>query len=178
MSVFDSVSYLLVTHKVWLIMQYFGAPLPMVVCFPSYMLMTWLLRKWSYRFCISEAASSIWVWNERFSFLRYFLGTEVAYSSRGYLLSQQKYIANHLDHATLSDPATPTSSSVSTPLELHLKLRRDDDTQPTWYQELVESLVYLSATRPDISYAIHVLGQFGSAPTSVHYATLFRVRYL
>ena len=48
-------------------------------------------------------------------FFRYFLGIEVAYSSRGYLLSQQKYIDNLLEHATLSDPATPTSSSVSTP---------------------------------------------------------------
>jgi len=163
-------------------MQYFGAPLPMVLCFSSYMLMTWLLRKWSCRYCISEVASSIWVWNERFSFLRYFLGTEVAYSSRGYLLSQQKYIANLLEYATLSDPATPTSSSVSTPLELHLKLRRGDGTplpQPIQYRKLMGSLIYLYAVRLDISQAIHILGQFGSAPTSVHYATLFRVlRYL
>ena len=33
-------------------------------------------------------------------FLRYFLGIEVAYSSHGYLLSQKRYIADLLDHAT------------------------------------------------------------------------------
>ena len=37
------------------------------------------------------------------------------------------------------------------------------------------SLIYLSATRPDISQDVHVLRQFVSAPTLVHYATLFRV---
>jgi len=36
-------------------------------------------------------------------FLRYFLGIKVAYSFRGYLLSQQKYSADLLDRATLSD---------------------------------------------------------------------------
>ena len=34
------------------------------------------------------------------SFLRYFSDIEIAYSSRGYLLSQQKYIADLLDRAT------------------------------------------------------------------------------
>jgi len=61
-------------------------------------------------------------------FLRYFLGFEIAYSSHAYLLSQQKYIVDLLEHATLSDSATPTSYHVFTPMELHLKLRRDDDT--------------------------------------------------
>ena len=115
-------------------------------------------------------------------FLRYFLGIKVAYSSCGCLLSRQKYIVDLLEHATLNDPTIPTSSSVSTPMELHLKLRRDDDTllpQSAWYRELVGSLIYFSATRPDISQAVHVLSQFVSAPTSVHHAALFRVlRYL
>jgi len=115
-------------------------------------------------------------------FLRYFLDIEVAYSSHGYLLSEQKYIADLLERATLSDPATPTSSPVSTPMELHLKLRHDDGTplpQPTRYRKLVGSLICLSTTRPNISQAVHVLSQFVSAPTLVHYVTLFRVlRYL
>jgi len=37
--------------------------------------------------------------------LRYFLSIEVAYSSRGYLLLQHKYISNILECATLRDPS-------------------------------------------------------------------------
>jgi len=85
---------------------------------------------------------------EDLSFLRYFLVIEVAYSSRDYLLSQQKYIADLLDCATLSDPAVAaTSSSVFTHMKLHLKLRRDDGTplsQPTQYRSLwVLSFIFL-----------------------------------
>src|SRR5436189_999835 len=115
-------------------------------------------------------------------FLRYFLGIEVAYSSRGYLLSQQKYISDILARATIHDPAISTSASCTTPMELHLKLRRDDGTplpHPTRYRELVGSLIYLTATRPDISQAVQVLSQFMHAPTTAHYAALLRVlRYL
>ena len=60
-------------------------------------------------------------------FLCYFLDIQVVYSSRGYLLSQQKY-TDLLERATLSDPATHTSSFISTRIELHLKFRRDDGT--------------------------------------------------
>ena len=55
-------------------------------------------------------------------FLRYFLGIEIAYSSHSLLLSQQKYIADLLDRATMSDPAAFVSSFIFIPMELHPKL--------------------------------------------------------
>ena len=67
-------------------------------------------------------------------------------------------------------------------MELHLQLRPDEGSplsDPTRYRYLVGSLVYLTITRPDIAFAVHVLSQFVSAPTSVHYVQLLRVlRYL
>jgi hypothetical protein len=43
----------------------------------------------------------------------------------------------------------------------------------------VVSLVYLTITRPDIAHVVHMLSQFVSKPTSVHYGHLLRVlRYL
>src|SRR5436190_18199865 len=67
-------------------------------------------------------------------FLRYFLGIEVAYSSCGYLLSQQKCISNLFAWATMHNLLVSASTSVHTPMKLHPKLHRDDDTplpQPT-----------------------------------------------
>ena len=61
-------------------------------------------------------------------FLRYFLGIEIAYVSRGYLLSEQKYLADLIDCATLSDHAAFVSSFVSTSMKLHLNLKLDDGT--------------------------------------------------
>uniref|UniRef100_A0A2N9HB99 Integrase catalytic domain-containing protein n=1 Tax=Fagus sylvatica TaxID=28930 RepID=A0A2N9HB99_FAGSY len=40
---------------------------------------------------------------------------------------------------------------------------------------LVESLVYLTVTRPDISYAVHIVIQFMVAPRSLHYAVVLRI---
>ncbi|XP_058788410.1 secreted RxLR effector protein 161-like [Vicia villosa] len=109
--------------------------------------------------------------------LRYFLGIEVAYSPRGYLLSQSKYIANILEQARLSDNRVAHS-----PLELNVKYAPSDvvpllDT--TLYRTLVGSLVYLTITRPNISYDVHVVSQFVISPTTVHWAAILRIcRYI
>ena len=92
----------------------------------------------------------------------------IAYFSLGYLLSQRKYIFDILERATLRDPSLSYSLFVSTPMELNLKLSRDDGDpllQLIWYRELVGALIYLSATWPDISHVVYVLSQFVSSPT-------------
>jgi hypothetical protein len=67
-------------------------------------------------------------------------------------------------------------------MELNFQLRASDGDplpDPTRYHHLVGSFVYLAVTRPDISYPVHILSQFVSAPTTVHYSHLLRVlRYL
>jgi hypothetical protein len=50
---------------------------------------------------------------------------------------------------------------------------------PTHYHHIVGSLVYLGVIRPDISYSIHIVSQFVSTPTQIHYNHLLCVlRYL
>ena len=109
--------------------------------------------------------------------LRYFLGIEISSTSDGFYISQEKYIQDLLARAALGDERT-----VVTPMELNVQLRASDGDplpNPTRYRHLVGSLVYLAVTRPDISYPVHILSQFVSAPTSVHYSHLLRVlRYL
>lgn len=63
-------------------------------------------------------------------------------------------------------------------MELNLQLCATDGeslADPTRYRHLVGSLVYLGVTRPDISHAVHILSQFVSAHTHIHYSHLLRV---
>ncbi|KAI3780881.1 hypothetical protein L2E82_10874 [Cichorium intybus] len=109
--------------------------------------------------------------------LRYFLGIEVAQSSKGYLLSQTKYISDLFERARLSDNRT-----VDTPLETNARYSPTDGvplSDPSLYRTIVGSLVYLTVTRPDISHAVHVVSQFVTAPTTVHWGAVLRIlRYL
>jgi hypothetical protein len=87
--------------------------------------------------------------------------------------SQEKYIQDLLARAALTDEHT-----VETPMELNVRLRAfDGDPLPdlTRYRHLVWRLVYLAVTRPDTSYHVHILSQFVSATTLVHYSHLLRV---
>ncbi|XP_057444144.1 uncharacterized mitochondrial protein AtMg00810-like [Lotus japonicus] len=96
--------------------------------------------------------------------LRYFLGIEVDYSPRGYLLSQSKYIATILAQARLCDTGT-----VDTPLEMNTQYNSSNGVplkDHTLYRTLVGSLVYPTITRPDIAYAVHVVSQYVSSPTT------------
>ncbi|KAK3010459.1 hypothetical protein RJ639_010668 [Escallonia herrerae] len=109
--------------------------------------------------------------------LRYFLGIEVAYSPKGYLLSQTKYANDILSRAKLTEVKV-----VDTPLELNVKLCLTDSTpldDATLYRQIVGSLVYLTITRPDVAYAVHVVSQFVSAPRSVHWSAVVHIlRYI
>jgi hypothetical protein len=108
--------------------------------------------------------------------LRYSLGIEIFSTPEGFFLSQEKYIQD-LDWASLTDHRT-----AETPIELNVHLKPTDGEpleDPTHYCHIVESLVYLGVTRPDISYSVHILSQFVSAPTQIHYSHILRVlRYL
>ena len=48
-------------------------------------------------------------------------------------------------------------------------------SNPSIYRRLVDNLVYLTVTRSDISYVIHQVSQYLSAPRSTHYAAVLRI---
>jgi transposase InsO family protein len=109
--------------------------------------------------------------------LSYFLGLEITSSDDGFYLTQAKYTSDLLSRAGLTD-----HKILDTPIEFNARLTPSSGEllpDPTLYRQLVGSLVYLTVTRPDISYAVHQVSQFVSAPRSTHYAAVLRIlRYL
>jgi hypothetical protein len=92
-------------------------------------------------------------------------------------LSQFKYIADLLDCARITDKMVEDilidAKAKYTPTD------GDPLPDPSLYWTIVGSLVYLIVTRPDISYAVHIVSQFVSAPTTVHWATVLHIlKYL
>ena len=71
---------------------------------------------------------------------------------------------------------------VEMPMEMNHKLGILPDQAPTdkgHYQRLVGRLIYLSHTRPDISYSVSIVSQFIHAFSEEHMEALYRIlRYL
>jgi len=108
--------------------------------------------------------------------LTYFLGFEIARSHLGINLSQRKYTMD-----LLCETGMLNSSPISTPMNFSTKLHAYGEpvTDPSAYRRLIEKLIYLTNTRPDITYAINQLSQYVSAPTKDHHQVAYRVlRYL
>ena len=86
-------------------------------------------------------------------YLSYFLGLEITHSTDGFYITQAKYVSELLSQAGLTD-----SKIVDTSVELNAHLIPTEGkplSNPFLYRRLVGSLIYLTVTRPDISYAVH-----------------------
>ncbi|KAL0441844.1 UNVERIFIED_CONTAM: Retrovirus-related Pol polyprotein from transposon TNT 1-94 [Sesamum radiatum] len=72
--------------------------------------------------------------------------------------------------------------TVTTPLVTGEKYQKEDGSQKvdgSMYRSLIGSLLYLTATRPDIMFATCLLSRFMQSPSQVHYAAAKRIlRYL
>ena len=110
-------------------------------------------------------------------YLSYFLGLEIIHSTDGLYITQAKYTFDLLSRAGLTD-----SKTIDTPVELNAHLTSSGGkplSNPSLYKRLVGSLVYLTITRSDISYAVHQVSQYLSASRLTHYAAVLHIlRYL
>jgi len=97
-------------------------------------------------------------------YLWHFLGIEVVYSPKGYLLSQLKYVADILELVKLTDKQT-----VDTLIKVNARYSSFDGlplSDPTLYRTIVRSLVYLIISCLDIVYVVNVVSHFVASFTS------------
>ncbi|GJR56856.1 putative ribonuclease H-like domain-containing protein [Tanacetum coccineum] len=84
--------------------------------------------------------------------LTFFLGLQVQQKEDGIFISQDKYVAEILKKFNYSDV-----KSASTPVDLEKPLVKDgdaDDVDVHLYRSMIGSLMYLTASRPDIMFAV------------------------
>ena len=99
-------------------------------------------------------------------FLRHFLGIEVDQSENGVFISQDKYVEAVLKRFNMQN-----SKAAVTPTVVGLKLTKEDsskDFDPKLYKSIVGSLMYLTATRPDIMHAVSLISRFMERPKEAH----------
>ncbi|CAM8931445.1 unnamed protein product [Rhodiola kirilowii] len=103
--------------------------------------------------------------------------SSMARSDSGIFINQRKYAMDLLTDAGMLD-CKPSVIPMDTKHKLgpsEAELLPD----PTAYRRLVGKLIYLTVTRPDLAYSVHILSQFMSKPTSDHLTASHRVlRYI
>ena len=109
--------------------------------------------------------------------LNYFLGLQVKQREDGIFISQEKYAKNLVKRFGLD-----SKKHTSTPMSSSAKLSRDAaevKVDPTLYRSMIGSLLYLTASRPDIAFSVGVCAQFQAALKETHLTAVKRIiRYI
>ncbi|XP_021727651.1 uncharacterized protein LOC110694789 [Chenopodium quinoa] len=112
--------------------------------------------------------------------LKYFLGIEVARSATSLFLCQRKHTLDIISEVGLTG-AKPNDF----PIEQNHRLGHVngellvDSIRRHIVDLIIQRLVYLAMTRPDLAYSVHILSQFMQIPRTEHWDAALRVvRYL
>ncbi|GJX64652.1 putative ribonuclease H-like domain-containing protein, partial [Tanacetum coccineum] len=109
--------------------------------------------------------------------LTFFLGLQVKQKEDGIFISQDKYVAEILKKFDFVSVKT-----ASTPIETQKPLVKDEeasDVDVHLYRSMIGSLMYLTASRPDIMFAVCACSRFQVTPKTSHLSAVKRIfRYL
>ncbi|GKD21495.1 retrovirus-related pol polyprotein from transposon TNT 1-94, partial [Tanacetum coccineum] len=105
--------------------------------------------------------------------LNFFLGLQIKQMEDGIFFNQSKYIKEMLKKFGLED-----SKPMKTPMSSDTKLTKDEECESvdsTKYRGMIGSLLYLTASRPDIMFSVCLCARFQEAPKTSHLEAVKRI---
>jgi hypothetical protein len=109
--------------------------------------------------------------------LQFFLGLQIKQAKEGTFVHQAKYTKDILKKFKTDD-----SKPLSTPMSTTTALDADEDGEPVdqkEYRSMIDSLLYLTATRPDIQFSVCLCAHSQVSPRTSHRQAIKRIfRYL
>ncbi|GJS32188.1 zf-CCHC domain-containing protein [Tanacetum coccineum] len=109
--------------------------------------------------------------------LKFFLGLQIKQLEDDIFFNQSKYIKEMLKEFSLED-----SKPIKTPMSSETKLTRDEDGEfvnDTKYHGMIGSLLYLTASQPDIMFSVCLWAHFQEVPKTSHLEAVKRIfRYI
>ncbi|KZV29782.1 hypothetical protein F511_33524 [Dorcoceras hygrometricum] len=109
--------------------------------------------------------------------LTFFLCLKVKQLDDGIFISQAKYTKEILKKFGMEN-CSPTATPMSTPIKLD-KDEAGTTVEVTMYQGMIGSLLYLTASRPDIMFLVCMCARFQADPKQSHYMAVKRIlKYL
>ncbi|GJW90819.1 retrovirus-related pol polyprotein from transposon TNT 1-94 [Tanacetum coccineum] len=105
--------------------------------------------------------------------LNFFLGLQIKQMEDGIFFNQSKYIKEMLKKFGLED-----SKPMKTPMSSNTKLTKDEECESvdsTKYRGMIGSLLYLTASRPDIMFSVCLCARFQEAPKTSHLEAVKRI---
>ena len=94
--------------------------------------------------------------------LNFFLGLQIKQLKEGTFINQAKYIRDLLKRFNMEEAKT-----MKTPMSSSIKLDKDEKGKcidSTMYRGMIGSLLYLTASRPNIMYSVCLCARFQSCP--------------
>jgi hypothetical protein len=98
--------------------------------------------------------------------LNFFLDLQIKQFKEGTFISQDKYIKDILKKFMMDD-----CKAIKTPMATNAHLNLDVDGKPvdqSLYHSLIGSLLYLTASRPDIMFSVCLCARFQANPKESH----------
>ena len=109
--------------------------------------------------------------------MKYFLCIEVLQKADGIFITQRKYAQEILERFNMDQ-----CNSVHNPVVPGFKLTKDEggvEVDSTVYKQMVGSLMYLTATRPDLMFIVSLISRYMERPTESHLLAAKRaLRYI